>query len=370
MHLIRTAYKAVIGHFYHSYTKYMKKFSTYLRLVLIFTLSACSGDSPQSTSDGPSATPIAGFEVIPMDLSRTVSASGTVETRYISIIGAPFAGIVESVFVEEGDMVEPGDRIALYNMSDIEAEKRRAAAQVNEVQQRLNRLENLYERDAISQSELDDVRAEHSVAVAELDIWETRSELGRLHAVSTGVITQRHVEPGSPVSANQPLFRIEDTNTLIIEVALSELDVIHVNIGDSVEVIFDAYPDQRIIASVRRVFPSAETSSRRFPVEIELPEELSFNVRPGFMARALFDVDQREQTLAVPSEALLASQRNEQFLYKVQADTLVRVDVELGVARRNRTEIRSGLEQGDIIVGTNPTNLNEGTRVRITEWIE
>lgn len=305
-----------------------------------------------------------------MDLSRTVSASGTVETRHISIIGAPFAGIVESVYVEEGDLVKPGDRIALYNMSEIEAEKRRAAAQVNEVEQRVNRLENLYERDAVSRSEFDDVRAEHSVAVAELEVWQTRSELGHLRAVSAGVITQRHIEPGSPVSANQPLFRIEDTNTLIIEVALSELDVIHVNAGDSVEVIFDAYPDQPITATVRRIFPSAETSSRRFPVEIELPGALPFNVRPGFMARALFDVDQRERTLAVPSEALLASQRDEQFLYMIVADTLVRVDVELGVARRNRTEIRSGLEQGDIVVGTNPTNLNEGTRVRITEWIE
>lgn len=349
----------------------MPKSTLSILLVTISVLfSACSEKSSYSPSEHAAGTPVAGFEVTHLDLSRTVTASGSVEALHINMVGAPFSGIMESVSVEEGDEVQPGDLLATYDLAEIRAELRRATAQVSEVEQRLERLERLLEREAISRSEYEDVRAELSVAEAEKDVWQTRSDLGQVHAKSSGVVTGRYIEPGSPVSANEQLFRMENLNQLVLRVGLSELDVIHVNRGDSVEVKFDAYPDQPVMATVRRVFPSAESSSRRFPVEIELTGNPNIPVRPGFMARVHLNVDRREQALAVPSESLLASQRGEQFLYTIQADTLVRTDVEIGVARRNRTEIRSGLQPGDVVVGTNPTNLSEGTHVRITEWID
>ncbi|WP_158607309.1 efflux RND transporter periplasmic adaptor subunit [Rhodohalobacter sp. SW132] len=343
-----------------------------LFLLFLFTLIlfSCSENEPQESSAQQSGTPVAGYEVIQQDLSRTVSASGAVEALHIRIAGAPFAGIIESVDVEEGDEISRGDRLAAYDLTETEAELRRSEAQVHEVRQRVERIERLLDGDAISRSEYEDVQAELAVAEAEKEVWQTRAELGVVRAKTEGVVTERYIEPGSPVSANEQLFRIEDTSTLVIRAGMSELDVIHIDRGDSVRVYLDAYPDQPIEATVRRIFPSAESSSRRFLVEVALTNSPEIIVRPGFMGRATFDVDRREKTLAVPSEALLASQRGEQFLFKIENDSLVRVDVEIGVARRNRTEITSGLLEGDVVVGTNPTNLNEGAHVRITEWIE
>jgi len=356
---------------YRNNSAYMTHLNHFLFLLLSFLIiSGCSNQQEERSDSQQSGTPVAGFEVTHLDLSRTVSASGSVEALHISMVGAPFSGIIESVSVEEGDEVDRGDLLATYDLAETKAELRRASAQVNEVSQRLERIERLLDREAISRSEYEDVRAELSVAEAEKDVWQTRSDLGRVYAKSPGVITGRNIEPGSPVSANEQLFRMENLDRLVLRVGISELDVIHVERGDTVEVTFDAYPDQPVTATVRRIFPSAESSSRRFPVEVELTGNPDIPVRPGFMARVHFDVDQREQALAVPSESLLASQRGEQFLYTIQSDTLVRTDVEIGVARRNRTEIRSGLQPGDVVVGTNPTNLSEGTHVRITEWIE
>lgn len=339
-------------------------------LILCLLLISCSDSQQAQPGTQQSGTPVAGFEVTETDLSRTVSSSGAVQALNIRMIGAPFSGIIESVYVEEGDEISAGDPIATYDLTEIEAELRRSEAQVREVRQRVDRMERLLDSDAISRSEFEDVQAELSVAEAEYEVWETRAELGKIKAKTDGVITERFIEPGSPVSANERLFKVDDIGTLVIRVAMSELDVIHVERGDTVEIRLDAYQGYSISGTVRRVFPSAEADSRRFPVEVEITGNDAMNIRPGFMARVYFDVDRRENTLAIPSEALLASQRGEQFIYKIENDTLVRADVDIGVARRNMTEITSGLESGDIIVGTNPTNLNEGTHVRITEWIE
>ena len=339
-------------------------------LILCFLLTSCSNGQQEPSGTQQPGTPVAGFEVTERDLSRTVSSSGAVQALNVRVIGAPFSGIIESVYVEEGDEISANDPIATYDLAETEAELRRSEAQVLEVRQRVDRMERLLDSDAVSRSEFEDVQAELSVAEAEKEVWETRAELGRIKAKDDGVITERYIEPGSPVSANERLFKVDGLGTLVIRVAMSELDVIHIEKGDSVEIQLDAYQDNSISGIVRRVFPAAESDSRRFPVEVEITENDGLNIMPGFMARVYFDVDRRENTLAIPSEALLASQRGEQFIYKIENDTLVRADVEIGVARRNLTEITSGLEAGEVIVGTNPTNLNEGTHVRITEWIE
>jgi len=76
--------------------------------VVMLTLAACSGSEESSTSAGqsPVATPVAAVEVHPRDLSRQLSISGTVEPRMTVRLAARTSGAVESVLVEEGQMVE------------------------------------------------------------------------------------------------------------------------------------------------------------------------------------------------------------------------------------------------------------------------
>lgn len=152
---------------------------------------------------------------------------------------------------------------------------------------------------------------------------------------------------------------------------MSERDVVHLDPGQTIEVVVDAYPERKLEATIRRIFPTADADSRRVTVEIalsEIPEQM--RVQPGFLARASIEVDRRPDALAVPGEALLASSPGDRFVYAVENDELVRRSVTTGVERRNWTEIVDGLDAGDVIVGTNPTNLREGTRVHVSEWVE
>jgi len=104
------------------------------------------------------------------------------------------------------------------------------------------------------------------------------------------------------------------------------------------------------------------------PIEVVLPADaVDRGVRPGFLARIRITVDERGGTLAVPAAAL-GEDGQKRYVYLVRDERLARRTVEPGVTRGEWTEIRAGLEPGDIVLATNPIDMRDGQRVRIVGW--
>jgi membrane fusion protein, multidrug efflux system len=346
--------------------------------LLIFILAilhyGCSGGTDDRSGNNPARerfTPVAGYEIIPRDLSRTVHVSGTVEPLRYMTIASQMSGTIRVLHVEEGDRIGRGDIVATLDVSEQRAELERATALRVRAQAEYERTKELFERDLVSRSEYDNARADLSVAESEEKLWQTRVDFGSIRAPADAVVTRRFVEEGDAVSAHEAIFRITDMSMLVVRVGISELDAVHLDRGDEVGVSIDAYLGREFSGSIRRIFPSVEEESRLVTVEVALDDiPAGVSVRPGNLARLSFTVDRRENVIAVPSEALLASTRERSFVYVIEDERLIQRDVVPGVQRRNLTEIREGLQPGDIIVATNPTNLAEGTKVRVTQWRE
>ncbi len=342
-------------------------------LIGLFAVACSAEGSPESAGDEISedSTPVAGYELLPRDLSKVVQSSGTIEPRERIRIKSHMEGVLTAVNIEEGDEVSRGDVLATSELSELRAQLRRAQAEAAAYRQRYKRRKPLVDSNAVRQDEVDELRSNLEIAESEVALWETRIELSRVTAPRDAVVTSRHVDPGGFVVAGEPIVDLVDVSKLRLPVRLSERDVVRIDTGQPVDVFVDAYPERSLGAVIRRVFPSADADSRRVTVEIELsdiPDDMT--VQPGFLARVSLVVDRRRDVLAVPDQSLLASTSEDRFVYLVENDHLVRRDVETGVSRRNWTEIHEGLTAGDIIVGTKPTNLREGTRVHVSEWVE
>lgn len=343
-------------------------------VLLTLVVAGCHSEGsagPRATGDSTEeATPIAGYEVTPVDLSRIVRASGTIEPLERVHLNSQLSAVLTELTVREGDFVEAGQLIAASDLSELRAELRRSRAQLAKLERQARRKRPMVERQVVSASELADIDSEIEIARSEIELWETRIQLSRVTAPRDGVVVARHVDPGGYVAVNEPIIDIADLSTLVVPVRLSERDVIHLAVGDSVEITVDAYPGEVLAAEIHRIFPAADPESRRVMVEIALPDGGDqLQLQPGFSARATFEVDRRADVLAVPDEALLGSTEDETVVYLVDDGHLRRHEVTTGVARRNLTEITDGLSPGDVVVGINPTGLREDEAVRVTQWV-
>lgn len=349
-----------------------------LWLAAAFALAGCGSETPPTApapqgGPGPGAAggersfPVRAYVVDRRNLEREVLVAGSVEPLRAIQLAARTDGVVAEVAVEAGDRVRAGQLLARIDVSEQQAELARAEASLREARANAERLEPLRERGFVDAASLVTARAALEVAESEVDLWRTRVGFGRIEASIDGYVISRFIEPGAAVGRLAPAFELADLDQLVLRVGVSELDAAGISPGTAVPVAVDALGGRTIEATVRRVFPAADRSSRLVTIELDLPQAHARDgVRPGYLARARFAVDMRREVLAVPAAAVALGARPYVMVIDAE-DRLVKREVATGVVRGNWREVVGGLEAGDRVVATSPLELAEGARVRVVE---
>jgi RND family efflux transporter MFP subunit len=346
-------------------------------LALAGALTACSepASSPASGAGrAPQAEvergfPVRAYVVERRTLERSVLVAGTVEPLRSIQLAARTDGVVAEVAVEAGDRVRAGQLLARIDVSEQQAELNRAEATLREARANFERLDALRDRSFVDAASVLSARAALEVAQSEVELWRTRVEFGRIEASIDGYVIQRLIEPGAAVGRLAPAFELADLDQLVLRVGVSELDAAGIAAGSAVAVSVDALADAEVQARVRRVFPTADASSRLVTVELALPgAHVDHGIRPGYLARARFTVDSRSEVLAVPAAAVGLGEQP--YVMVIDAEQrLVRREVATGVVRGEWREVSGGLQPGDRVVATSPLDLAEGERVRVVETV-
>jgi membrane fusion protein, multidrug efflux system len=350
----------------------MRCFPLLLTVLLVPSLWACGGPAPEARA--PEAVertvPVAAVEVAPSDLSLRLELSGSIEPIREVRVAARMSGILEAVAVEEGRRVTAGTVLARFDVAEQRAELARARTLLRNAEATYRRAAEMRERQLISDVEYESAEADMLVAQSDVQLWETRTGLGTVRATAAGVVTQKFVEAGNAVSSGDPLFVIADVSTLVVRVGVTDTHAATLTADQPVRITVDAMPGRTWEGRIRRIFPAADPDTRLHPVEFALPSGPAADLpAPGYLARVVVEADRRTDVLAVPNEALLASAGAEPFVLAIEDDRIVRRPVVTGVTRRDWTEMVEGLSPGDLVVASNPANLSEGTRVRVTERI-
>jgi RND family efflux transporter MFP subunit len=354
-------------------------FLTPLALVLgTLVLAGCGdndsdngADAEQARGQSDRSLPVRAAETGMRDLSRVVRLSAPVEPMRTIRLATRTEGVVTDVLVEEGDVVAADEVLARIDVREQRAELARARARLAEKDANFERMERLRERDYVDAAQFETARAELEIARSDVELWETRVDFGTVSSTIDGTVVERYIEPGEAVSRHEPLFAIADLSSLVARLGVSELDVGNLRVGDGVVVDIDAVAAGNPIGGViRRIFPSADETSRLITVEVELPEAGQMGLRPGFLARARLLVDSRPEVLAVPSVAV-GEERGQHFVMLINGDNrLERREIEAGVIRGAWREVVSGLEAGEPVVAANPLEMSSGEQVRVVEWME
>jgi|TARA_R110000796_G_scaffold244497_4_gene367659 membrane fusion protein, multidrug efflux system len=337
----------------------------FLCLFGLTLLAGCQQETSSSASSGRDATPVAAHLVSTRDLSRPLRLAATVEPRVMISLAARTAGTVQSVAVEEGDRVTAGQVLARLDVAEAGAELARADAQMASAKLDFDRAIELRRRGVATEIEYQAADVALQVARSQRELWQSRVAYGRIEAPQASMVIARHIETGEAVQTQSTLFELADMDQLVLRLGISELDVVHLQQGQLLPVTLDALPDLRFEGVVRRIFPAALGTSRLITVEVSLPSSAwEQGVRPGFLARVDAAIDPRPDTLVVPSAAV-GSQEGGNYVFVIEDDALVRRTVTTGISRSRWTEIIEGVEEGELILASNPIDMLDEQKVRV-----
>jgi len=317
---------------------------------------------------------------------KKVTESGKVEPVTSVNVKSELAGEVITLFVEEGDKVEDGEKLALIKPQPDEAQKvAQSKASImsrqldlENAERNLRRKEVLFEKGFIAKQEVEDARKlyENSIIQLKMAKRQLRAILGSdieiivenldlervdnvyLRSPLNGIVTVIGVEEGEIITSGTqamggggtPIMTVAKLDEMIVVANINEVDVGKLKAGQKVEIGFDAIRGKIYSGKVRRISPSSTVDQNIvvYPVEVEILES-DERIRPGMTADLNVITDEAKDVICIPKEALIENDGRTMVLTKKEGN-VVPMPIVTGLEGDVKVEIKSGLLEGDTVL--------------------
>lgn len=356
------------------------------------------------------------------DLVETVVASGHVETPYRVEIGSQMTGTVASVAVREGQAVKAGQLLILLDTHELAAGVVQAQGAVAQAEAHMRQLRELTlpsARDAqraaqasqlgaaqiegraaalaskgfATRALLDNARndlevarsnartaaaqvqtaspggsdyvtgqAELAQAQAGLATARSRLAYARITAPRGGVLISRSVEQGNVVVPGSVLMVLAPAGVTQLVLLIDERNLGKMALGQPAIASADAYPRQRFAATVAYINPGIDIARASMEMKLDVAAPPTY-LRQDMTVSVDTEVARRNAVLVVPGRSVRDALSAHPWVLVIRDGRARRQDVTLGLQGNSQTEIRSGLQAGDMIIPA-ASPIAEGARVR------
>ncbi len=248
----------------------MRKSSLGLLLLGLALVAGCGGKDKSANNKWKS--PVPGYRQIPVartDLQITVLSTGNVQPNNELVIYPPISGRIEKILVREGDSVRKGQQ--LMELSSTE----RATL-------------------------LDEAAAQGPTVLAH---WQQLYQETPLLSPENGQIIYLPTVQGQIFSTGVTLMVMSDH--LMVNTQVDETDLAQIKMNQEATITLDAYPDQPIEGKVHRIsyFSTLVNNVTTYEVDV-WPTQVPTFMRSGMTSNVVFNISEKDDVLAIPSEAL------------------------------------------------------------------
>jgi RND family efflux transporter MFP subunit len=391
-----------------------------LILVLLCTTavvtSGCADSSAEQAGGQKEALKAVKTDAVRQEsVRRTLEVVGTLAAEDQVTVSSEVDGVVRRVLADLGDRVAAGqalvelDReklqysldqqraaharsLSRYGATDAEhlprvedtPDVRRAAAELAQAKQALERAKELQKRQLIPQQTLDDadttlrlktaaydlslqdaknLQSDIDAASAAMKLAERHLEDASIRAPFAGYVQQRMVSLGELVKAQMPVMTVVRVDPLKLRAEIPERMAPWVKIGQQLTLRVDAFPDKTFSATISRISPGVTTETRTFAFEALAPNGEAL-LKPGTFARVHLETSLVEQVMTIPYAAM-------QYRYGVyrafaiDGDKLDARELKTGDRVGDRMEILAGLNTTDRVAVTEVDTLTDGMKIAV-----
>lgn len=311
--------------------------------------------------------------------------AGTIEACRRAGISPSIGGQISSLPVTEGDLVEKGqvlmelwnvDIMAQYQLARSEVKAAQAlanqacvraevASREAERQKKLQK-KNLSSEEAVDKADgearaqkaaCDAARATAEVSRAKLNVIQAELDRTRLTAPFAGVVAEVNGEIGefvtpSPVGIpTPPAVDLMDISCIYVSAPIDEVDAPRIRMNMDANISLDALPGQIFNGKVKRIAPyvlEVEKQARTVSVEVNfLCQQDCENMLPGYSADIEVILDESENVLRLPTEALLEGNK---VLVFAADGILEQRAIKTGLSNWEWTQVAEGLSVGEEVV--------------------
>ncbi|MEZ3576635.1 MAG: efflux RND transporter periplasmic adaptor subunit [Muribaculaceae bacterium] len=334
------------------------KYQVFILSTLTAAMLASCGKKEQAAAVATEELPIVTVDVAHrIDVPQNKVYTANVEAENINNIAPATPNRIKSINVEVGDRVRKGQVLVELDKSNID----QLRINLEQIEREYNRAVQLLQIGAGTQQAVDQLKAQLDAAKSQYD---NLLENTVLRSPITGVVTARNYDPGD-MTGSLPVLTVGQLAPVVkVMINVSENDLATLRQGQPVDVTFDAYPGETFSGKVQRIYPTVDTATRTFEVEVRIANATE-KLKPGMFARVSIDLG-TQQNVVVPDRAVVKQTGSgNKYVYVLKGNTVSYNRVDLGQRLDNAYELLSGIEDGDTVVITGQTRLADGVKVEV-----
>ena len=331
-----------------------------LALLSAGLLASCSSSSSSKATEEQSADTVRLVEVAPAEmraLNLSEEFTAQLEAKVINNITAQAGGRLKQLLVKVGDRVGAGQAVARMEAT----QAAQAQIQLADAKTNFARMDELYKVGGVSKAQWE--QAKSAVDQAKL-AYGNAAENTVLRSPISGFVTAKNYDNGDMTSPQLPVVVIQQIAPVKAVIGVSEQFYSYLKKGAAATLSVDALGEETFSGVVTNIFPTLDPVTHTVSTEIEVANK-DLKLRPGMYARVHLDFGTKE-ALTVPDKAIVRQAGSgARYVYVFSGGKAVYRAVELGQQQGDLYEVVSGLNAGDQVIISAPSNLKNGLSVKL-----
>ena len=323
-------------------------------IIISLVIAGCGNDASQtdkleakpiSQIQEENGMPVRVKEVKPTTLENWKTYSGDLEGAEQVIVKGMLGDNIQQINVKIGDRVEKDQVVAVYETDNPTANYRQAKIALENTEKLYNRMKAVFAEGGISQQDMDNIESQYKVAQENFNATE---KLIRVKSPIKGIVVDVFVEPGEPVKSGDKICKIAQINKLRAKVYVDEIDMNEFHLGQTVQIKWNALPDEAFEGTIHKISISADPEKRGFMVEALINNE-NDKLRPGAFVNVAIQTINKQDVIIADRQVILRDGA-EKFVFVAADNKALKRAVQTGQEAADDLEIVSGLTPGELLI--------------------
>ena len=346
----------------------MKKYSL---LIPVLLLAACGSQEDKKTE-----TVLGEETVVPVKIekvaqtfrSESIMASGLVASSGEAKLSFKIGGIIQKIYVTEGQKVRKGQVLASLNMTEIDAQVSQAKYSVEKAERDFKRVENMLRDTAATLEQMQNVTTGFDVAKQNLQIAQFNRSYAQITSSIDGAVIKKMANEGEFTGPGTPIFYLTSNRPgdWVVRVGVSDKDWARLKVGDKATVALDAYPTETFTGTVTKLAPAADPLNKLYEIEVRInPNGKRF--ASGLFAKVAIKPAENRNYIMVPIEAIIEGNGQDAFVYVPDESRkkVKRLPIQIGFVDGDKVLVTNGLDGITEVVTSGNAFLTESSTVII-----
>jgi membrane fusion protein, multidrug efflux system len=346
------------------------KSKSYLILITLFFLAACSAKTEKNTSaieENLQSEKVGIMVLENRKVMREIEYTATLQAFEELHLSPASPGRIEAFHVEAGDKVRAGQLLVEMDQTQLH----QAEVQLRSLETDYRRLDTLLKTGSIAIQQYDQLKTQYEIAQSNVAFMRKNT---RLLAPFSGTVSGKYFEAGEMFSGTPvvpigkpAVLSLVQTDRLKAIISVSERFLPDLATGMEASLQSDVYPDRQFTGKVSLIYPTVDPLTRSFRVELLVANSDQI-LRPGMYGRVKLGLEEIDAIL-VPAISVLKMQgSNDRYMFIERDGKAVRIPVRIGKRYDDDIEVISDLvHAGDRIIIHGQARLKDGVTVEVTK---